>query len=256
MNNSLDVFIIIFILFLFIAIYYMDNISLLLNKINVLHNRIENIQQLTKSIDNLPRYKIINNVKMSVNAINVLDSAFGEKYDNDKNYTNAYDLHNGTKGMDWWNFPWDLPSSQMQYTITYEDMKDILDNVVVKMNKDDIYYVKYSEKLNDMVQQLTPKIMMNHGGYLRVRKIIYCIRNFMSVAIKYNLVEDMNNLMPAINKLLSFNINEVGMDVDTLNNGVSGKNIDNMSENRTITNGFIELEQLKNVVIHHQYQYQ
>ena len=246
MNKSLDVFIIFFIIFLFVIIYHMDNIAVLLSQINILHNRIENIQMLSEIIDNSPRYKIINNAKLSQNAINVLDSAFGEKYDNDQNYTNVYDLANGTKGMDWWNFPWDLPSSQMQYTITYEDMKDILENVIVKMKKNDTYYVKYSAKLNNMVQQLNSTIMTNHGGYLRVRKIVYCLRNFMSVAIKYNLKDDINNLVSAIDKLLSININEFNLSYNQLNSSIEAKNIDNVSENRTINNGFGELGQLKN----------
>lgn len=249
MNNSLDVFVIIFILFLFIIIYYMDNIQLLLHQINILHNRIENVQQLTEIIDN-KRYKIINNAKLSTNAINVLDSAFSEKYDNDNNYTNVYDLANGTKGMDWWNFPWDISSSKMKYTITYSDMKDILENVIVKMNKNDKHYVKYSKKLNDMVQQLNPVIMTNHGGYLRVRKIVYCIRNFMSVAIKYNLTEDINNLIQSINKLLSINIKEFYLHNNKLNEGINAKNINGESEIRTIKNGFNELISLKNIIKH------
>ena len=200
------------------------------------------------SIESKSRYKVINNAKLSINSINVLNSAFNSTYDNDPNYTNMYNLSNGQKAMDWWNFPWDLKSSKPQYQITYGDMRDILTNVLVKMEKNDLYYVKYSNKLANNVMKLNPTIMNNHGGYLRVIKIIYCIRNFMTVAIKHHLIDDINNLRLAIIHLLSINKHALFSDPNPLNltygsdSAYHPLNIDGISENRTHNNGLNELK--------------
>ena len=218
----------------------------ILYKINLLLVNKKHISDLLYSTNQ--RYKIINNAKLSKNSMNVLESAFGTRYDNDPHNANMYDLANGSKGMDWWNFPWDLSSSQPQYMITYDDMKDILENVLVKMEKNDIDYVRYSKKLSSNVLKLNTTIMNSHGGHLRVVKIIYCVRNFMSVAIKYNLVDDITNLKTAIKHLLSININELYADSNQLNPtyGASStfkpKNIHDKPENRTRDSGLMELK--------------
>jgi len=222
--------------------------SILFHKINLLLHNKKYINDLLYSTNKDQRYKIINNTKLSKNSMNVLKSAFGTQYDNDPHNANMYDLANGSKGMDWWNFPWDLSSSRSQYMITYDDMKDILENVLVKMEKNDIDYMRYSKKLSSNVLKLNKTIMNSHGGHLRVVKIIYCIRNFMSVAIKYNLVDDITNLKTAIKHLLSININELYADPNQMNPtyGASStfkpKNINDKLENRTRNNGLMELK--------------
>ena len=212
------------------------------------YNSKNNINNISYSIKQQARYKIINNKKLSVNSINVLDSAFNSEYDNDPNYTNMYDLANGRKAMDWWNFPWDLKSSKPQYQITYNDIRDILTNVLVKMEKNDLHYVRYSKKLADNVMKLNSTIMNNHGGHLRVIKIIYCIRNFMTVAIKHHLIDDINNLKLAIIHLLSINKNTLLSDSNPLKLTYGSSSvykpltIDKIAENRTRDNGLNELK--------------
>ena len=68
---------------------------------------------------------------LSQHAQNVLKAAFDTDYAPNTDYVNAYDfvLHKGNKGMDWWNFPWDLPSSKPKYKINYDDMKTMLKNL-------------------------------------------------------------------------------------------------------------------------------
>ena len=51
----------------------------ILNLINIIQERQYKLQS---------RYIILNNVKLSQNAINVLESAFGENYDHHPSYTN------------------------------------------------------------------------------------------------------------------------------------------------------------------------
>lgn len=205
--------------------------------------------QQKESLAETPRYLIQKGVTLSFNAMNVLESAFSKKYDNHPSYANAYNLYDGHKGMDWWNFPWDLGSSHPEYTITYDDMRDLLMAVRVKINANDSVYVKYSIKLTDMVQQMTPLVMNAHGGYLRVIKIIYCVRNFLDVAIRYNLTEDINNLIVAAQHLLSINKNRLDDDPNKPNYyGRSSKflpkTFDGYSEDRTRDNGLENLRKL------------
>ena len=140
---------------------------------------------------------------LSNQASAVLRAAFDTEDNPLASTTNAYDFakYNGHRVMDWWNFPWDLPSSQSQYTLTYQDMEDLLHIKVLK-EKDGSEYVRYSEKLKEMVLLLTPEIMNNCGGVLRVTKIIYCVRNFLEVAIKSGDVSDQISLASAAKHLL------------------------------------------------------
>lgn len=234
-------------IFLFPLIICM--ISILYN-IDLLLKRKITIDAIIQTIDSKPRYLIINNAKLNNNVISVLDSAFGTDYDNDPHYANMYDLANGSKGMDWWNFPWDLPSSQPKYTISYADMKNILQNVVVKMEKNDTKYVRYSKKLADNIKKLNPTIMNSHGGHLRVIKIIYCVRNFIAVAMKYGLTDDIENLKPAIQHLLLIDKNKLQDDPNPTNpqygihSKFKPKNINGIAENRTRDNGLNQLKAL------------
>lgn len=223
----------------------MSNISDLLIEINIIFNRKKVLYDLINLLNPKSRYIVEQGIILSQNAVSVLESAFSEKYDHHSSYANAYDLAEGSKGMDWWNFPWDLPSSQMQYTITYKDMKEILKYVLVKMKINDTTYVRYSAKLSNMISQLNSKIMNSHGGALRVIKIIYCVRNFLSVALKYNLKEDIDNLKQAANKLLSINKNEL-LDTNTYNKSSTykPKNINGILEDRTRDNGLADLQNM------------
>ena len=53
-------------------------------------------------------------INLSAAATQVLKAAFDRDYEPGEGLANAYDfaLHGGNKGMDWWPFPWDLPSSR------------------------------------------------------------------------------------------------------------------------------------------------
>ena len=210
---------------------------------------IENVIDTTNNSNF--RYKIKKGSVLTKNAMNVLESAFSDIYDNDFHYANMYDLANGSKGMDWWNFPWDLTSSLPKYQITFNDMKNILENVIVKMEIKDTHYVRYSSKLSSNMTKLTSGIMNSHGGFLRVIKIIYCARNFMSVALKYNLIEDINNLKKGIKHILSINKDDLSTDPNPfkLTYGKKSKhkpkNIDGILEDRTRNNG---LKELKNII--------
>ena len=215
--------------------------NILLSNIAIIRNRLYSIHKIVElSTNTNERYKILNNAKLSTNANAVLNDAFNAHYDNHAHYANMYDLFNGSKGMDWWNFPWDLPSQHgHKYTITYNDMKDILENVVVKMNPLDITYVRYSTKLADVTLGLTYQIMNSHGGAPRVIKIIYCLRNFMSVAIKYKLINDINNLKPAIIHLINIPPEKL-----LGNRSYDAFNINGVSEKRTRDNGLAELKNI------------
>ena len=71
----------------------------------------------------------------SQNLKNVLDHAFPLNDFNGE--CNAYTLlkkYNG-HGMDWWCFPWDLDSSRNQYKITWNDMKYMLENIMVSPDR-------------------------------------------------------------------------------------------------------------------------
>lgn len=126
--------------------------------------------------------------QLSSNAKAVLKAAFETDYPPSAGEVNAYDfpLYNGKRGMDWWTFPWDLPSTQLQFTLTYNDMASMLKQVKIKETKDSNNFISYSAMLNDMVQKLTPEIMNAHGGILRVVKIIYCVRNFWRLLLITN----------------------------------------------------------------------
>lgn len=219
----------------------MSNINTLLAIIDIIILRQTNLNKLIKSSI---RYKILNDMKLSQNVINVLESGFGPKNDNDKLYTNIYDLMNGQKAMDWWNFPWDLQATlQPTYAITFKDMEDILRNVVVLKEKNSTEYVKYSKKLSDTILKLNSDIMNAHGGIRRVIKIIYCIRNFISVAIDKNLVEDIANLDKAVDHLLhKIDITKLAKDDSTLYQ--NSKDLKGNRESRTKENGLADLEKI------------
>ncbi|ARF11785.1 endonuclease/exonuclease/phosphatase family protein [Klosneuvirus KNV1] len=207
----------------------------ILNLINIIQERQYKLQS---------RYIILNNVKLSQNAINVLESAFGENYDHHPSYTNMYDLANGSKAMDWWNFPWDLQATQQPtYAISFKDMEDILRNVIVKTEKDSYNYVKYSKKLADTVLKLNAEIMNAHGGIRRVIKILYCVRNFMLIANDKILTEDINNLEKAVEHLLhKIDLTKLAKDDDKLY--TNSKDLYGNTETRTKKNGLAELEKI------------
>lgn len=190
------------------------------------------------------------NVKVSAtlspNALNVLNAAFNAEETNDDS-ANAYNFvkFGGHRGMDWWNFPWDLDSSRNEYKITFDDMKALLEHVEVRKEQDKDDFIPYSEMLKNMYLQLTPEIMNAHGGYLRIVKIIYSLRNFLAVADKYNLEKDKAHLKIAAQKIL---------DIDATNKLLQGqspylhdstyqpKNIALKPEDRTKGNGIAELK--------------
>ena len=64
--------------------------------------------------------------------------------------------------------------------------KFILDYVEVKKNPKDDSYIPYAEMLLDMVNRLDSLTMNNHGGGLRVIKIIYCIFKFNVMLCFFN----------------------------------------------------------------------
>jgi hypothetical protein len=148
--------------------------------------------------------RVIVDGDLSKNALAVLKAAFETDYDENDHDVNAYDFPNygGDRGMDWWNFPWDLPSTRSQFTITYNDMKEMLEKVKVRKTKNSPDFISYGEMLKEMVLKLTPQIMNAHGGVLRVVKIIYCVRNFLAVAISHSLTKDIAHLKVAAQKLI------------------------------------------------------
>lgn len=138
-----------------------------------------------ESASGAPRWALHGSANPSPQMRRVLNSAFGTEFDSAGAYLNAYNFvaANGSGGMDWWNFPWDLSSSKPQYTLDFHDMEEMILHADVKTDPLADAYVPYAQMLSHMTQQLTPAIMNNHGGALRVVKIIYCVRNFLSVAI-------------------------------------------------------------------------
>lgn len=197
-----------------------------------------------KNTHNSARVQIVG--ALSSNARNVVRSAFETDFLVEQDYVNAYDFarYAGNKGMDWWNFPWDLRSSKPEYAISFSDMKTLLENVRVKPQKNSDTYVRYSEKLLSMVEELTPQIMNAHGGYLRVVKIIYCVRNFLAVAQKHNLAADITPLKKAARKVIAiFDAGQLvtGASPYTKGSALNPKNIDGISEDRTAKNGIAEL---------------
>jgi len=220
----------------------MSTINELLNSIEIVYNRKNNIKQLVNILHMMHKsnYIILNNIKLKQNVINVLESAF-----NEMNHANMYNLKEGRDGMDWWNFPWDLLSNLPQYTITYEDMENILKNVIVRKEINSGNYVRYSEKLKDVVLQLNVNIMNEHGGSARVLKIIYCIRNFLSAALSCKLKEDVENLKIAANKLLS--IDERKLSGDYVRS--DGLDINKHKEIRNKINGLNNLKKLVKINI-------
>jgi hypothetical protein len=190
--------------------------------------------------------RVIVSTPLSKNAMNVLKAAFETDYSPNQDMVNAYDFpqYYGNKGMDWWNFPWDLPSSKIEYLITYQDMADLLRYTTVRKEKSSTTLVRYSEKLADMVESLTPEIMNAHGGYLRVVKIIYCIRNFLSVAIKHGLNDDIPHLKQAGKKLIATYKTKklaTGSSPYVKGSKFDPKNINGIEEDRTAKNGIAEL---------------
>jgi hypothetical protein len=193
------------------------------------------------------------NGTISKNADAVLTAAFDTDYGDNEGDVNAYDFpkYHGNKGMDWWNFPWDLPSSRPQFTITYDDMKDMLEKVKVRKTRDKEVFIPYSEMLKDMVLQLTPPIMNAHGGVLRVTKIIYCLRNFLAVAIKHALTKDIGHLKAAAQKLIDLHATNMliingspYLRNDPHLRGLSPLNIQGEPEDRTPTAGIEDLKQM------------
>jgi hypothetical protein len=187
---------------------------------------------------------------LSEGAVHVLKGAFDRDYAPGGGLANAYDFaaHGGHKGMDWWNFPWDLPSSRPEYLITYEDMRALLEQVEVRSDPNNTQRVRYSAKLAAMVDQLTPEIMNAHGGILRVVKILYCVRNFLAVAQKYNLQEDLPPLRRAAEKLLA--IHATGRLVDGhspygIHSTYAPKDLEGKPEDRTKEKGVQALRDLK-----------
>lgn len=171
----------------------------------------------------------------------VLDQAFNSSHA----VRNAYNFENVGGGMDWWNFPWDLSSSQAEYTITYHDMKELLEAVEVRESKSSSTWISYGDMLNKMVQKLTTTIMNDHGVQ-RAVKIIYCVRNFLVVSQKHHLTSERAHLKKAAQKLLALNA------TGKLKNYLYKKNskfkpprdIDGKPESRDLTRGISELNKL------------
>jgi hypothetical protein len=185
---------------------------------------------------------------LSPAAVAVLTSAFdgtpraGE--------ANAYDFKagGGHRGMDWWNFPWDLRSTRPQYTLTYADMKTMLEAVRVQPTPTAANRIRYGQMLANMVEQLDPGIMNAHGGILRIVKIIYCVRNFLAVAIANNLAEDIPPLNEAARKILA--LNATGLLLDDPSPYLRGsrtapKDPDGHPEDRTRALGIQAIETLR-----------
>lgn len=186
---------------------------------------------------------------LSTNAMNVLKAAFETDYAATEDKANAYDfvLHQGQKGMDWWNFPWDLPSSQVQYQITFQDMADMLENVTVRKQKQADTLISYAEMLAFMVEQLTPDIMNAHGGYLRVVKIIYCVRNFLAVAVTHNRKDDIAHLKRAAKKIIALYETKklvTGSSPYLKGSQFNPRDINGNTEDRTDQNGIAALKAL------------
>lgn len=193
--------------------------------------------------------RVIISKKLSVNAMNVVKAAFLNDYPPHEDKVNAYDfmIYQGQKGMDWWNFPWDLPSSLPEYSISFTEMYDLLTSVRVKKHKNDEILVSYGAMLSHMVKELTPTIINAHGGHLRVVKIIYCVRNFLSVAHHHNLSDDIKELKAAAMHLIKlYNNNQLAHGSSPYLNASSykPKNIQGIAEDRTLAQGINELMML------------
>jgi hypothetical protein len=186
--------------------------------------------------------------QLSPAAVAVLTSAFdGQPRPGE---ANAYDFTagGGNRGMDWWNFPWDLPSSRMEYTLTYADMKTLLEAVRVQPSPAATQRIRYGQMLASMVEQLDPGIMNAHGGHLRVIKIIYCVRNFLAVAIRNHLDEDIPPLNDAARKILA--LNATGQLLDGRSPYLQGsrsapRDLDGRPEDRTRALGIQAIETLR-----------
>jgi len=183
---------------------------------------------------------------LSANALNVLNAAFnsGESEDDTANAYNFVKF-GGHRGMDWWNFPWDLHSSRDEFRITFDDMKALLEHVEIRKEENKPDFIPYSEMLKNMYLQLTPEIMNADGGYLRVVKIIYSLRNFLAVAKKYNLIKDKANLEAAARKILEIEATNKLIQGDSpykRNSTYQPKNIASEAEDRTKENGIAELK--------------
>jgi hypothetical protein len=186
---------------------------------------------------------------LSHNVMAVLKAAFETDYPASSSEVNAYDfpLYHGDKGMDWWNFPWDLSSSEQKFTISYADMASMLEKVMVRKSKDSDDFIRYSEMLKDMVSQLTSTIMNAHGGYRRVVKIIYCIRNFLEVAQAYNLTKDIPYLKEAAQKIIDIYDSGTlvkGTSPYTIGSWYAPKNLQGQAENRTSELGIEALREM------------
>lgn len=193
--------------------------------------------------------RVVTTKSLSTNATHVLKAAFETDYAATEDKTNAYDFvqHQGQKGMDWWNFPWDLPSSQVQYQITFQDMADMLENVTVRKEKQADTLVTYAEMLAFMTEQLTPNIMNAHGGYLRVVKIIYCVRNFLAVAVTHNRKDDIAHLKRAAKKIIALYETKklvTGASPYLKGSQFNPRDIDGNPEDRTDLNGIAALRAL------------
>ena len=153
--------------------------------------------------------------------------------------------------MDWWNFPWDCPSSKPEYTLNFEDMKLMLTHVVVKQKKDATLFISYASMLKQLYEQLNVDIINAHGGALRVVKITYCIINFLAVAQRDHLTESIPDLKEAARKMIA--LAETKKLLTNTNRYLINtpgpqppQDINGNKENRTLINGIADLKRLVN----------
>jgi hypothetical protein len=243
-----------FYLFIILCCFSCDNHEVKDNKIKE-HNKIPIVTKIEPTkiekpvkTQSIARVQVYGDLSSSAKA--VLKAAFESDYRSEEDKVNAYDfpLYEGNKGMDWWNFPWDLPSSyNTLYTLSYNDMKAILENVKVKSAKNSDKFVSYAEMLKSLVFKLNSTIMNAHGGYARVLKIIYCVRNFLAVALKYKLSKDVIDLKLAAQKIIAIYESGELMSGDspyTKESSFAPKNVDGELEDRSAEAGIEDLKLL------------
>jgi hypothetical protein len=203
-------------------------------------SHLENSSTESRSIREGKRWRSAVNLPDNIQAI--LTKAFDEDYDNNPHEAGAYNFYGGKKGMDWWTFPWDLSSSKGAiYTISFADMLTMINYVEVRSNPNSETFIRYSEMIKDMVNRLDPKIMANHGGALRVAKIIYFVRNFLWVALqnKVNPI-DIENLKIAAQGIIAiFKTGSLPMEAE-----YRGVNPIGQKESRTPLLGIFQLQKL------------